>query len=75
MALYIVFDTQDIVEKFRRGDKDYITHSFNLFLDFFGGFNQFLAIFMYDEEKKKKRTKKWHVSFSKLEESEMLKEM
>ena len=41
---FILFDTQLIVERFSRGDSDYIWHSVDLFLDFVNIFVRLLAI-------------------------------
>ncbi|GFP96487.1 bax inhibitor 1 [Phtheirospermum japonicum] len=56
---YIVFDTQDIIEKAHLGDLDYVKHSLTLFTDFVGVFIRILIIMLRNatekEEKKKKR--------------------
>lgn len=44
MCGFIVFDTQNITEKARRGDKDYIMHSVELFIDFVAVFKRLLII-------------------------------
>lgn len=56
---YIVFDTQDIVEKAHLGDLDYVKHALTLFTDFVAIFVRMLIIMLKnsqnDEEKKKKK--------------------
>lgn len=44
MCGFIVFDTQVIIEKAREGDKDYIMHSLDLFIDFIAVFKRLLII-------------------------------
>lgn len=41
---FIVYDTQMIAEKCRRGDKDYVLHTMELFLDFVNVFRYLLII-------------------------------
>lgn len=41
---YIVFDTQDIVEKAHLGDLDYVKHALTLFTDFVAIFVRMLII-------------------------------
>ncbi|GAB2296235.1 Bax inhibitor 1 [Dionaea muscipula] len=57
---YIVFDTQDIIEKAHHGDFDYVRHAMVLFTDFVGVFMRVLVIMLKNslkkEEKKKKRS-------------------
>ena len=43
---FIVYDTQMIVEKRRRGDKDFISHSLELFIDFVQVFRKVLILLM-----------------------------
>ena len=43
---FVVFDTQMIIEKRRRGDKDYIAHSLDLFIDFIQIFRKVLILLM-----------------------------
>ncbi|KAL7111322.1 hypothetical protein ACP275_05G080500 [Erythranthe tilingii] len=56
---YIVFDTQDIIEKAHLGDVDYVNHALTLFTDFIGVFVRVLIIMLKNasdkEEKKKKK--------------------
>ena len=44
---YIVFDTQEIIEKAHFGDGDYVKHAWTLFMDFFGVFVRILIIMVY----------------------------
>ena len=55
MCGFIVFDTQNICEKARRGDKDYIMHAAELFIDFIAVFRRLLIILTDKEANKKKR--------------------
>lgn len=57
---YIVFDTQDIIEKAHLGDLDYVKHALTLFTDFVAVFVRILIIMLKNagerkEEKKKRR--------------------
>jgi len=53
-CLFVMYDTQLIVEKKRQGDGDYIWHSVDLFLDFIIIFKDLLVI-LTDKEQKKRR--------------------
>lgn len=53
-AGYVVFDTQLIVEKASTGDRDYIAHSANLFVDLFGLFVRILIILSRKEEQRER---------------------
>jgi len=44
MCGFVLYDTQMIIEKCRRGDKDYIWHSVDLFIDFVDIFRRLLII-------------------------------
>jgi len=52
---FIMFDTQVIIEKARRGDKDFIAHSLDLFIDFVQVFRKVLIILMQKEQGKDKK--------------------
>ena len=41
-----MWDTQMIIEKRRRGDKDFIAHSLDLFIDFMQVFRKVLVLLM-----------------------------
>lgn len=43
---FVVYDTQMIIEKRRLGDKDFIAHSLDLFIDFIQIFRKILIILM-----------------------------
>ena len=43
---FIVWDTQMIIEKKRRGDGDFIGHSLDLFIDFMQVFRKVLILLM-----------------------------
>jgi len=53
-CLFVMYDTQLIVEKKRLGDNDFIWHSVDLFIDFIIIFKD-LMIILTDKEKKKRR--------------------
>ncbi|XP_004071065.1 bax inhibitor 1 [Oryzias latipes] len=56
MCGFVLFDTQLIIEKAENGDKDYIWHCVDLFLDFVTIFRKLMIILaMNDKEKKKER--------------------
>ncbi|XP_038072642.1 probable Bax inhibitor 1 [Patiria miniata] len=54
---FVLFDTQLIVEKCNNGDKDYIWHSVDLFLDFINIFRQLMIIMAMNSNNKDKRKK------------------
>lgn len=54
MCGFILYDTQMIMEKRRRGDTDYIWHSVELFIDFLSVFRRLLIILAQKEDRKKK---------------------
>ncbi|XP_067385579.1 bax inhibitor 1 [Emydura macquarii macquarii] len=51
---FVLFDTQLIIEKAESGDKDYIWHCVDLFLDFINLFRQLMVLLGMNENKKKK---------------------
>uniref|UniRef100_A0A8C3A489 Transmembrane BAX inhibitor motif containing 6 n=2 Tax=Cyclopterus lumpus TaxID=8103 RepID=A0A8C3A489_CYCLU len=56
MCGFVLFDTQLIIEKAENGDKDYIWHCVDLFLDFITIFRKLMVILaMNDKEKKKEK--------------------
>jgi FtsH-binding integral membrane protein len=60
-CLYIIYDTQMIVERAERGDSDVITHTMVLFVDLFELFIRILQILIElqkQEENKKKKDRK-----------------
>lgn len=48
---FIVWDTQMIIEKKRRGDGDFIAHSLDLFIDFMQVFRKILVLLMQKEQR------------------------
>lgn len=52
---FIVWDTQMIIEKKRRGDGDFIGHSLDLFIDFMQVFRKILILLMQKDDSNKKR--------------------
>ncbi|GAB4834636.1 Bax inhibitor 1 [Ancistrocladus abbreviatus] len=54
---YIVFDTQDIIEKAHFGDLDYVKHALTLFTDFVGVFVRILIIMLKNSAEKKAQRK------------------
>jgi len=55
---FILYDTQMIVEKRRRGDDDYIWHSVDLFIDFMNLFRRILIILANNSDNKKKNERR-----------------
>ncbi|KAK5644395.1 hypothetical protein RI129_005695 [Pyrocoelia pectoralis] len=55
MCGFVLYDTQLIIEKRRNGNKDFITHSLDLFVDFIGIFRRLLIILTNKEESQRKR--------------------
>lgn len=55
MSAFVLFDTQAIIEKRRAGNKDYIAHSLDLFIDFLQVFKHLMIILMEKEERRDKR--------------------
>jgi FtsH-binding integral membrane protein len=45
-CLYVIYDTQVIIERAERGDKDEISHALTLFLDLFDLFIKILRVLM-----------------------------
>ncbi|XP_066564266.1 probable Bax inhibitor 1 [Amia ocellicauda] len=57
MCGFVLFDTQLIIEKAEMGDKDYIWHCVDLFLDFVTIFRKLMIILAMNEKDKKKEKK------------------
>merc|ERR1711962_174279 len=55
---FIVFDTQVIIRKAKNGDRDFIAHSLDLFIDFVQIFRKVLILLMQKESKKDERDNK-----------------
>lgn len=56
MCAFILYDTQVVVEKFRRGEEDFIWHSVLFFVDFIDVF-RFLVVILMDKEQSSRRKK------------------
>jgi FtsH-binding integral membrane protein len=54
-CLFVLYDTQLIMEKCRMGDTDFIWHAVDLFIDFLDIFRRLLIILAQREDNKKKR--------------------
>lgn len=54
-SLYIIYDTQMIIEKHLRGDKDFIGHAMTLFVDLVAVFVRILIIILRNSEKKDRK--------------------
>jgi len=57
MSGFVLYDTQLIMEKRRAGDKDFIAHSVDLFVDFVGVFRRLLIILAQKEQGSSKKRK------------------
>lgn len=55
---FIMFDTQVIIRKARNGDKDFIAHSLDLFIDFVQIFRKVLVLLMQKDERDNKNKKR-----------------
>jgi len=55
MCGFILYDTQLIIEKRRAGNKDFVTHSLDLFIDFVGVFRRLVIIQTQKEENERRR--------------------
>lgn len=55
MCGFVLYDTQLIIEKRRNGDKDFVAHSVDLFIDFIGIFRRLVIILTEKEQQRKNR--------------------
>jgi FtsH-binding integral membrane protein len=55
---FIMFDTQVIIEKARRGDRDFVAHSLDLFIDFVQIFRKVLILLMQKEGNKNEKKRR-----------------
>ncbi|XP_077300707.1 bax Inhibitor-1 [Arctopsyche grandis] len=55
MCGFILYDTQAIIEKRRAGNKDFVGHSLDLFLDFIGVMRRLVIILTQKEEQDRRR--------------------
>ena len=53
MCGFTLFDTQKIIEKFRMGEKDYVRHAIEIFIDFWILFKRILLILINKEKQNK----------------------
>ncbi|XP_046688378.1 probable Bax inhibitor 1 [Homalodisca vitripennis] len=58
MCGFVLYDTQLIIEKRRQGDKDFVAHSVDLFIDFIGIFRRLIIILAEKEDRNKRNNKK-----------------
>merc|ERR1719319_2173469 len=52
---FIMFDTQVIILKARRGDTDFISHTLDLFIDFIQIFRKIVVLLMQKEDRNQKK--------------------
>lgn len=57
MCGFVLFDTQLIIEKAENGDKDYVWHCVDLFLDFITIFRKLMIILAMNDKDKRKEKK------------------
>ena len=57
-CLFVIYDTQLIIERAERGDKDTITHALILFIDLFDLFIKILRILIEQKESEKRNKDK-----------------
>ncbi|KAF2883969.1 hypothetical protein ILUMI_22197 [Ignelater luminosus] len=55
MCGFVLYDTQLIIEKRRGGNKDFVTHSLDLFVDFIGIFRRLLIILTQKEQESQRK--------------------
>lgn len=55
MCMFVLYDTQLIIEKRRAGDKDFIRHSVDLFIDFIDIFRRLLIILTQKESGRREK--------------------
>lgn len=58
MCGFVLYDTQLIIEKRRQGDKDFISHSIDLFVDLLGIFRRIVIILIQKEQHQQQQSKK-----------------
>ncbi|XP_017135629.1 bax inhibitor 1 [Drosophila miranda] len=58
MAAFIVYDTQNIVQKCRNGNRDVVQHALDLFFDVLSMFRRLLVILTQKEERKQNERRK-----------------
>eukprot|EP00088_Acartia_fossae_P038112 TRINITY_DN3940_c0_g1_i5.p1 TRINITY_DN3940_c0_g1~~TRINITY_DN3940_c0_g1_i5.p1 ORF type:complete len:263 (+),score=78.02 TRINITY_DN3940_c0_g1_i5:81-791(+) len=55
---FIMFDTQIIIEKAKRGDRDFVGHSLDLFIDFVQVFRKVLILLMQKENNRNEKKRR-----------------
>lgn len=55
MCGFVLYDTQLIIEKRRQGDRDFVGHSVDLFIDLIGIFRRLVIILTQKEQQKRNR--------------------
>lgn len=55
MVCFVLYDTQAIIEKRRLGNKDFVSHSLDLFVDLIGIFRRIIQILLQKEEMDRRR--------------------
>lgn len=60
MAAFVLYDTQNIVEKCRMGNRDTIQHALDLFFDVLSMFRRLLIILTHKEERKNEKKRNQH---------------
>jgi len=55
MCGFILYDTQLIIEKRRMGNKDFVTHSLDLFIDLIGVFRRLVILLTQKEDRRQRR--------------------
>nr|CAD7416915.1 unnamed protein product [Timema cristinae] len=58
MCGFVLYDTQLIIEKRRNGDKDFVTHSVDLFVDLIGIFRRLVIILTQREQRREERNRR-----------------
>lgn len=58
MSTFILYDTQAIMEKYRMGSRDCVSHSLDLFFDFVSVFRRLLIILSQKEQQRDQRRRK-----------------
>nr|CAD7421749.1 unnamed protein product [Timema poppensis] len=58
MCGFVLYDTQLIIEKRRNGDKDFVAHSVDLFVDLIGIFRRLVIILTQREQRREERNRR-----------------
>lgn len=54
MCGFVLYDTQLIVEKASRGDRDHVNHAMDLLIDFVGIFKRLLIIMLRNQQRRER---------------------